>query len=834
MRIVIDLQSCQQAGGAACPSFPLVQQLIRSAGQHEIWLALSNQFPDTLASLRAACSSLLPAERIVVYDTPAPDGTAQAETVIALVRDLFLNNLEPDVVFAPALFEQARMVGGITAQGAAYASAVSVSSPDAPARHASQLRHAAVLFASSAAAAAALRDVLPGSAHHIVHLGAHGDDAAAQAWRALEQAQPSRSPAAPPATRSRLALVAPLQALPENLMAQLAQHYDIDVVCGDGMDADATPPAHGTLRTAAWFEAQAAGLQRIAYHFANTAAHSFMLDMFRRHPGIVFLQDLHLCQAIAAGAGEPDVRRALLATHGYGALLDLRQIGQQQALLKYPMSRMVTDRASGVIVPAATIRELAVSWHGADSCAHWRTVSGDQAGSLYADAIETFAHRSPQARYRALLSAMQRAGIPSDPRSPLLLGAAKAIAANQPAPAARQLFVDISALAESDLKTGIQRVVRSIVLALIKTPPPGFRVEPVYGNGGERRYRYARRFTCGMLGETALAQNEALADTPIEHHAGDIFLGLDLVAHVTTQNQNLLNDMRAHGIAVHFVVYDILPLLQPDAFPYGTEAYFREYLATISQLADGLICISRSVADELSDWLAVHAAPRPSPLQIGYFHMGADIDASAPSSGLPEHAEEILAAVQARPTLLMVGTLEPRKAHAQALDAFELLWKQGLAVNLVIVGKAGWLVERVVKRLGQHPELNQRLFWLAGISDEMLTKLYASASGLLAASVGEGFGLPLIESAQHQLPIVARNLPVFREIGGPHAYYFEGEAPQDLALALAQWLEMLQNDNIPGSSAMPWLSWAASAQQLLEVVVAQRWYRTLPDKGESA
>jgi glycosyltransferase involved in cell wall biosynthesis len=292
--------------------------------------------------------------------------------------------------------------------------------------------------------------------------------------------------------------------------------------------------------------------------------------------------------------------------------------------------------------------------------------------------------------------------------------------------------------------------------------------------------------------------------------------------------------MRAHGIAVHFVVYDILPLLQPDAFPYGTEAYFREYLATISQLADGLICISRSVADELSDWLAVHAAPRPSPLQIGYFHMGADIDASAPSSGLPEHAEEILAAVQARPTLLMVGTLEPRKAHAQALDAFELLWKQGLAVNLVIVGKAGWLVERVVKRLGQHPELNQRLFWLAGISDEMLTKLYASASGLLAASVGEGFGLPLIESAQHQLPIVARNLPVFREIGGPHAYYFEGEAPQDLALALAQWLEMLQHDNIPESSAMPWLSWAASAQQLLEVVVAQRWYRTLPDKGESA
>ncbi|MGZ8320489.1 MAG: glycosyltransferase family 4 protein, partial [Telluria sp.] len=210
------------------------------------------------------------------------------------------------------------------------------------------------------------------------------------------------------------------------------------------------------------------------------------------------------------------------------------------------------------------------------------------------------------------------------------------------------------------------------------------------------------------------------------------------------------------------------------------------------------------------------------------FHLGADIDASAPSFGMPDNAAQVLDAVRARPSFLMVGTVEPRKGHGQTLAAFDLLWEQGVDANLVIVGKQGWMVEKLVQRMADHPEKNQRLFWLPGISDEMLLKLYASSAALLSPSEGEGFGLPLIEAAQHNIPIIARDLPVFREVAGEHAYYFDGLEPQDLAGALTRWLAMHAEGKAPQSTGMPWLTWSDSANQVLNAVVNQQWYKAVP------
>jgi glycosyltransferase involved in cell wall biosynthesis len=438
---------------------------------------------------------------------------------------------------------------------------------------------------------------------------------------------------------------------------------------------------------------------------------------------------------------------------------------------------------------------------------------------LYADALEHFARHGRQAHYQALV----RAVAPLCPTHELP-ALADAIAFNRAPLAPRQLLVDVSAIVEADLKTGIQRVVRSVLLALIADPPPGFRIEPVFTRGGGNSYHYARQFALGLAGETALA----LEDAPVDLRPGDIFLGLDLFTNGTSQNQQLLQAMRARGVAICFVVYDLLPMLRPDVFPFGADQYFGEFLRTIHAVSDGVLCISRAVADELIAWYEAQGMTRAAPLHVGHFHLGADINASAPSRGLPPDADQVLAALAERPSFLMVGTVEPRKGHAQALAAFELLWERGVDVNLVIVGKQGWMVEQVAERMASHPEKARRLFWLAGISDEMLLKLYAGSSALLAPSEGEGFGLPLIEAAQHDIPIIARNLPVFREVAGEHAWYFEGLAAGDLADTVSAWLALLASDQVPQSTGIAWLTWDQSAQQLLDAVVRGRWYRTLP------
>jgi glycosyltransferase involved in cell wall biosynthesis len=438
-------------------------------------------------------------------------------------------------------------------------------------------------------------------------------------------------------------------------------------------------------------------------------------------------------------------------------------------------------------------------------------------GALYHEAIEAFARASGPALRRRLVGALSAPGTPRPADDTALIETAALLAANRnQLPAApRQLLVDISALIQADHKTGIQRVVRSILLALIKAPPAGYRIEPVYSDGGNRCYRYARQFSLNMIAAPALP----LEDAPIEARAGDLFLGLDLATNMTTQNQPQLLALRRGGVAVWFVVYDLLPLLRPDCFPFGAEKYYGDFIDTIALASDGIVTISRAVSDELAGWLAQRPNRRLTPLKLSHFHLGADIDASAPTSGMPPNAERTLQALTEAPSLLMVGTLEPRKGQAQALAACEQLWARGVAVNLVIVGKNGWLVDALAERLQSHPQREQRLFWFNGLSDEMLVKLYENCAALLAASEGEGFGLPLIEAAQKGLPIIARGIPVFREVAGEHAYYFDGSAPEDLAAAIEAWLALHAAGTAPASSGMPWLTWEQSARQLMDVTV---------------
>ena len=482
------------------------------------------------------------------------------------------------------------------------------------------------------------------------------------------------------------------------------------------------------------------------------------------------------------------------------------------------------------------IAELAAALAGlqADAAAHSRLAHSalkhmaahhapQHVGSLFRDAIEDFTRAGRDAVYRRLIASSASLVVPS--KLPAL---AAAVAFNRAPLAQRQLLVDVSALTQSDLKTGIQRVVRSILLSMIANPPAGFRIEPVHSRGGNQPYMYARSFGMKLVGEPDLP----LEDAPCDIRAGDIFFGLDLFTTGTTQNEARLLDMRMRGVEVYFVVYDVLPMLRPEVFPFGTEQYFGDFLRSVHKVSNGVLCISRAVADELAAWFESQKMTRRSPLKLAHFHLGADIDASAPSFGLPPEADQVLAALAQRPSFIMVGTVEPRKGHAQALAAFDLLWDGGEDVNLVVVGKEGWMVEKVCERMAAHPEKGRRLFWLAGISDEMLQKLYTASSALLAPSEGEGFGLPLIEAAQKGIPILARNLPVFREVAGAHASYFEGLAPHDLADAIKGWLELHRDGKAPPSTGMPWLTWDGSARQVLDALVDQHWYKTLPGTAQ--
>lgn len=376
----------------------------------------------------------------------------------------------------------------------------------------------------------------------------------------------------------------------------------------------------------------------------------------------------------------------------------------------------------------------------------------------------------------------------------------------------KQLLLDISVIYRLDLKTGIQRVIRAILFELVNNPPENYQVEPVYLSdiGGHWHYRYARNYTFGLLE----CPTDIIADEPIDSCPEDIVISLDLYYAGPVIAREYLDMLHRDGIKIYFLVFDLLPVLLPHMFPAGTSEEHANWLKAIARY-DGGICISKAVADELSTWVNKYCPKMPRPFNISHFHLGADIKNSAPSYGIPGEAHILLEALHIRPSFLMVGTIEPRKGHAQVMAAFDQLWTEGIEANLIIIGKQGWDVEELIAQLQNRKETGLQLHWLQDVSDEYLDKIYEKSTCLIAASEGEGFGLPLIESARHKLPIIARDITVFHEVANENAFYFKGNDATTLNMAIQKWLSLYKLNQHPRSDSIPWLTWSQSADELL-------------------
>jgi len=177
-----------------------------------------------------------------------------------------------------------------------------------------------------------------------------------------------------------------------------------------------------------------------------------------------------------------------------------------------------------------------------------------------------------------------------------------------------------------------------------------------------------------------------------------------------------------------------------------------------------------------------------------------------------------LRAFEAENLFMVVGTLEPRKGHAQLLEAFDQLWAEGSPVTLAILGRRGWNVESLIARIETHPRRNRDLLWFEAISDVCLAEIYRRAAAVVVPSEGEGFGLPLVEAALHHVPLIARDLPVFREVAGDHAFYFDGQSGADLARAIKNWLRLHAAGQVPRSEGIETFTWLECSRELLHKI----------------
>ena len=244
---------------------------------------------------------------------------------------------------------------------------------------------------------------------------------------------------------------------------------------------------------------------------------------------------------------------------------------------------------------------------------------------------------------------------------------------------------------------------------------------------------------------------------------------------------------------------------------------FRSSCPKVLREADAVLAISAATAAQTTQY-AAEAVPGWDQHQcpVGFAHLGADFVAM-PSAGRQEeeHWSKWPDGLwDDGNVFLMLGTLEPRKGHAFVLDAFEKRWSRGSRDKLLFVGNLGWKMEQFAERLRTCLERGRLLFHVSDAPDRAVAEaIRRSCAGIMASTV-EGFGLPVVEFMQRGLPVLASDIPVFREVGGEYPLYFPLGNPECLDKAIDEFL-VREREVRQKVSGFCWITWDEAAENLI-------------------
>ena len=231
-----------------------------------------------------------------------------------------------------------------------------------------------------------------------------------------------------------------------------------------------------------------------------------------------------------------------------------------------------------------------------------------------------------------------------------------------------------------------------------------------------------------------------------------------------------------------FMVHDLIPITHHEYCRSGELQRHEIRMDAVLRAAAAIVANSQATLDELKAFADSRSLPLP-PSAVAHL-----------ASGISQEAVQVPPPHRS-PYFVMLGTIEPRKNHFMMLHIWRsLVERLGHAAvpHLVIIGQRGWECENAVDLLERCEALKGMVTELPSCSDSELASWLGNARALLFPSMTEGYGLPLVEALALRTPVIASDLPVFREIAGNVPDYLD-------PLDGLGWQEIIEDYSRPDS-----------------------------------
>jgi glycosyltransferase involved in cell wall biosynthesis len=231
-------------------------------------------------------------------------------------------------------------------------------------------------------------------------------------------------------------------------------------------------------------------------------------------------------------------------------------------------------------------------------------------------------------------------------------------------------------------------------------------------------------------------------------------------SHQNWHRRSWLEELRGKAGRLVLFLHDTIPADYPEYARTGGAERHQERLRNGLAVADGFIVNSAATLNSLGRYCL---AGQPPP-QAVIAPIGLDPLPPPAPTALPD-----------RPYFVCLGTIEPRKNHLLLLH----LWRQlgetmpDSAPELVIIGRRGWENENIIDLLDRSRGLKGLVHEFNTVGDEQLSAYVRGARAVLMPSFAEGFGMPVSEALAAGTPVIAADLPAFRETAGEVPLYID-------------------------------------------------------------
>jgi len=264
-----------------------------------------------------------------------------------------------------------------------------------------------------------------------------------------------------------------------------------------------------------------------------------------------------------------------------------------------------------------------------------------------------------------------------------------------------------------------------------------------------------------------------------------------------------------NSLSIYIIIHDIAFKYHPESYSFWQRLYLNFDLKRCLKKCKKIFVPSQKVKDDLLKYIKTGSN------KIIVIPHGYSRKCTKSLSAIA------LAKADKRKQILYIGRIEEKKNISNLIKAFKIFSEKHPDYKLILAGKPGHGFEESVN-VSKRQGVKDKVKFIGYVNDERKYELLSESSCLVLVSKEEGFGFPILEGFDFEIPVLASDIPVLHEVGGDACLYVNPNSVQEIAIGLER---IVSDENLKkklvekGKERLKKFSWEKTVRKILSEII---------------